>query len=251
MFKKKSRYTLFLHIAAVANPATLLMDGENHGCAGFCCASMVNPTQTAGATSLPSSLTHAHMEPAHAVIAMSRPWYFHFIGTVFMPPGKECFCFCTPTQTIPCPGASGGAKDAVGSDHGNNTLMWPVTCGVEPLPLEPWYVNNEIHHATSTWPAHVMQSLVRSKQTLRGNNYQKKKKFEFAAITILWALTRSRCNKLLQKFVNRLNPHTRLWRAVHPRFSKRNEARVEVGPVGNRAQESHFRNAAKGVALVT
>ena len=138
-----------MDVAVVANPVTLSMAGKNHGCAIFCCASMVKPTQTAGATSRPSSLTHAHMEPAHAVIAMLRPRYVQFIGTVFMPPGKEYFCFCTPTQFIP----REGAADAVGSDHGNNTLMWPVTCGTEPLPLEPWYVNNEIHHATSTWPA--------------------------------------------------------------------------------------------------
>jgi hypothetical protein len=46
---------------------------------------MVNPTHTAGATSLPSSLTHAHIEPDQAVMAMLRLWYFHWIGTVFMP----------------------------------------------------------------------------------------------------------------------------------------------------------------------
>ena len=114
----------------------------------------MKPTQTAGATSLPSLLAHAHVEPDHACIGIAVPRYLHTSGTVLMPSGNENFCASVPTQqnSLGC-GRASSPYSFAGGPHGKSALMWPVTHGPLPLPWEPLYVNRDVHHLTSTLPA--------------------------------------------------------------------------------------------------
>ena len=114
--------------------------------------SIVKPTHTAGATSLPSSLTHAHAEPDHTRIGISLPRNLHISGAVLMPSGNENFCASVPTQQNFWGGGASSPCCFAGEPQGNSALMWPVTHGPLPLPREPLYVNKEVHHLTSTLP---------------------------------------------------------------------------------------------------
>ena len=63
-------------------------------------------------------------------------------------------------------------------------------------------------------------------------------------------LTRSSRNELLQKRVDIFDPVACLKRAVHPSVSQHEKARVEVGPVCDGPQQSHFGDAAPRHAVV-
>jgi hypothetical protein len=54
--------------------------------------SIVKPTNIAGATSMPSSLTHAHVERDYTRIGISLPRQLYISGVVLMPSGNENFC---------------------------------------------------------------------------------------------------------------------------------------------------------------
>ena len=57
-------------------------------------------------------------------------------------------------------------------------------------------------------------------------------------------LTRSSRNELLQKHVDIFDPVACLKRAVHPGVTQHEKARVEISPVFDSPQQSHFGDAA-------
>jgi len=82
--QRAPKHVLLLPLSTCSRTVAIGCAGgqRHHGrAAAIGCASIVKPTHVAGATSLPSSLTHAHMDPAQAVMAISRPRYFQFMGT--------------------------------------------------------------------------------------------------------------------------------------------------------------------------
>ena len=217
----------------------LLLDRASHGASlasgAGTCASIVNPTHTAGATSLPSSLTHAHIDPAHAFIGTAWPRYVHNSGVLLTPSGNENFLSSTPTHARP----SAFGCDFDESAHGNSALMRPVTHGPLPLPFEPLYTNSDFHHAASTWPARISHETA---------------SITFAAHTAAPhqpALTRPCRLELLKHRVNFLHPRARLNRPLHPRVGQNEKARAQVAPIRNRAQKRHFGDAATCGDLVS
>jgi hypothetical protein len=136
--------------ALVAALGHIVVISRNYGLSDG--ESIVKPTHTAGDTSLPSSLTHAHVEPDHTRIGISLPRNLHISGAVLVPSGNENFFASVPTQQNVWGGRASSPCSFAGEPQGNSALMWPVTHGPLPLPLEPLYVNKEVHHLTSTLP---------------------------------------------------------------------------------------------------